>query len=94
MNLGCEIVKKALLEPLRQITINSGVDAEKIIEELKTKDKNIGYDALKEQFVNMIKEGIIDPAKVTRVAVQNAISASAILITTEVAIASEKEEIK
>ena len=90
--LGVEIVKKALYSPLRQIVVNSGVDAGVVIEYVKNAKQGIGYDAAKEEYVDMIKAGIIDPAKVTRSALQNAISVSSVLLTTEVAIANEKEE--
>ncbi|WP_156286604.1 chaperonin GroEL [Oceanivirga salmonicida] len=90
--LGVEIVKKALYEPLKQIVINAGLEAGVIIDRVINSGKNEGYDAAKEKYVDMMKEGILDPAKVTRVAIQNAISASALLITTEVAIAKENEE--
>lgn len=90
--IGVEIVKKALYAPLRQIALNSGLDAGVIIEKVKTSEQGIGFDAAKEEYVNMIKAGIIDPTKVTRSAIQNAISVSSVLLTTEVAVANEKEE--
>lgn len=93
-NLGCEIVKKAMFEPLRQIVENAGLDSEQIIQKVIDSKENIGFDANSEEYVDMIQKGIIDPAKVTRAAMQNAISAGAIFITTEVAIADIKEETK
>lgn len=90
--IGCDIVKKALLEPLRQIVENAGLDGSVVINKVMESEENIGFDANKEMYVDMLKEGILDPAKVTRAAIQNAISASALLITTEVAIAQVKEE--
>ncbi len=90
--IGCEIVKKAMYEPLRQIILNAGLEAEKIIEKLITTEENVGFDASAEEYVDMVQKGILDPAKVTRAAVQNAISAGAIFITTEVAIADEKKD--
>ena len=90
--LGVEIVKKALYAPLRQITLNAGLDAGVVIEKVKNSEQGIGFDAANEEYVDMIKTGIIDPAKVTRSAIQNAISVSSVLLTTEVAVANEKEK--
>lgn len=90
--IGVEIVKKSLFAPLRQIALNSGLDAGVIIEKVQSSEQGIGFDAAKEEYVNMIKAGIIDPTKVTRSAIQNAISVSSVLLTTEVAVANEKEE--
>lgn len=92
--IGCEIVKKALYSPLRQIVLNAGLDAGVVVSNVINSDKNMGFDAGTEQYVDMIEKGILDPAKVTRIAIQNAISASSLLITTEVAIATKKEEEK
>ncbi len=89
--LGVEIVKKALYAPMRQIVINAGLDAGVVIDRVKNSDQGIGFDAAKEEYVDMVKEGIIDPSKVTRSAIQNAISVSSVLLTTEVAVANEKE---
>ena len=90
--LGVEIVKKALSAPLRQIVINAGIDAGVVIEKVRNSENGIGFDAAKEEYVDMVKAGIIDPAKVTRSAIQNAISVSSVLLTTEVAVGNEKEE--
>ena len=90
--LGVEIVKKALSAPLRQIVINAGIDAGVIIEKVRNSENGIGFDAAKEEYVDMVKAGIIDPAKVTRSAIQNAVSVSSVLLTTEVAVGNEKEE--
>ena len=90
--LGVEIVKKALSAPLRQIVINAGIDAGVVIEKVRNSENGIGFDAAKEEYVDMVKAGIIDPAKVTRSAIQNAISVSSVLLTTEVAVGDEKEE--
>ena len=90
--IGVEIVKKALFAPLRQIAINAGVDAGVILERVKSSEDGTGYDAAKEEYVNMVKAGIIDPAKVTRSAIQNAVSVSSVLLTTEAVVANEKEE--
>lgn len=90
--LGVEIVKRALSAPLRQIVINAGIDAGVVIEKVKDSENGIGFDAAKEEYVDMVKAGIIDPAKVTRSAIQNAVSVSSVLLTTEVAVGNEKEE--
>ena len=90
--LGVEIVKRALYSPMRQIVINAGLDAGVVIEKVKNAAAGTGFDAAKEEYVDMVKSGIIDPAKVTRSAIQNAISVSSVLLTTEVAVANEKEE--
>ena len=90
--LGVEIVKKALSAPLRQIVINAGIDAGVVIEKVKNSENGIGFDAAKEEYVDMVKAGIIDPAKVTRSAIQNAVSVSSVLLTTEVAVGNEKEQ--
>lgn len=94
--IGYEIVCKALEAPLRQIAINAGKeDGSVIVEQVKTGKGNNGYDALKDEMVaDMLVAGIIDPVKVTRTALQNASSAAAILLTTEVAVADEPEEKK
>lgn len=93
-NLGCEIVKKAMFEPLSQIVKNAGLDADQIIDKVINSAENVGFDANSEEYVDMVEKGILDPAKVTRAAVQNAVSAGAIFITTEVAIADVKDDNK
>ncbi|MBQ7611758.1 MAG: chaperonin GroEL [Spirochaetaceae bacterium] len=87
---GFMIVKRALEEPIRQIAENAGLDGAVIAEKSKEK-KNIGFDAAKLVWVDMIAEGIIDPAKVTRSALQNAASVASLLLTTECAIADIPE---
>ena len=92
--VGVNIVLKALEMPLRQIAVNAGKDdGSVIVDRVKSGRGNEGYDALKDAFVpDMLAAGIIDPVKVTRNCVQNAASAAAILLTTEVAIADEPEK--
>jgi chaperonin GroEL len=90
--VGVEIVKKALYAPLRQIAANAGLDGGVVIEKVKTSPDGIGFDAAREEYVDMVKAGIIDPAKVTRSAIQNAASVSALLLTTEVVVANKKDE--
>lgn len=93
-NVGVNIVLKALEMPLRQIAINAGKDdGSVIVDKVKAGKGSEGYDALKDAFVpDMLAAGIIDPVKVTRNCVQNAASAAAILLTTEVAVAEEPEK--
>ncbi len=81
--VGFRIVKRALEEPIRQIAENAGLDGAVIAEKAKHEKKGIGFDAGKMEWVDMIKAGIIDPAKVTRSALQNAASIAALLLTTE-----------
>lgn len=92
--IGLEIVKKALLEPMRQIAENAGVDGAVVIDKVKELKNGEGYNALTGEYGNMVKFGIIDPAKVTRSALQNAASVSALLLTTEAVVAEKpkKEE--
>lgn len=80
---GAEIVMRALEEPLRQIAANAGVDSSVVVEKVKSSTKGIGYDALNNTYVDMLKAGIIDPAKVTKSALQCAVSSAVMLITIE-----------
>ena len=80
---GIRIVAKALEEPVRQIATNAGLDGSVICENVKKSPVGHGFDALKETYVDMVEAGIVDPAKVTRSALQNAASVSAVLLTTE-----------
>ena len=89
---GATIIRRAIEEPVRQIAENAGVEGSVIVNELRKKDKGIGYDALNGKYVDMVKVGIIDPTKVTRTAIQNAASITAMLLTTEVAVADLPEE--
>lgn len=91
---GVAIVRKALEEPLRQIANNAGLEGSVIVEKVKSIDPGIGFNALSGEYVDMISAGIVDPAKVTRSALQNAASIAAMLLTTECLVADEpkKEE--
>ena len=92
--LGYEIVLRSLEAPLRQIVLNTGnADGSVAIEKIMSSEKeNAGFNALTEEFSDdLIKDGIIDPVKVTRTALQNAASAAAILLTTEAAVVDEPE---
>jgi chaperonin GroEL len=93
MQVGVEIVKRALEEPIRQIVNNAGIEGSIVVEKVKhAKDVNSGFDADKEEYVDMIKAGIIDPTKVTRYALQNAASVAALMLTTAVMITDIPEE--
>jgi len=85
--VGVAIVKKALEFPIRQIAQNAGKDGSVVIEEVRRKEKGVGYNAATDEYVDMIKAGIIDPLKVTRSALQNAASVAAMVLTTEAAVA-------
>ena len=91
--IGVAIVKRALEEPTRQIAQNAGQEGAIIVGRVRdSKDENFGYNAETGEFGDMIKAGVIDPAKVTRLALQNAASIVALMLTTEVLIADIKEE--
>ena len=89
---GISIVKRAAEEPLRQIIANSGEEGAVIVQEVKAGKKDFGYNARSEKFENLFKAGVIDPTKVTRIAVENAASIAAMLLTTECVIADQPEE--
>lgn len=89
--MGVEIVKKALMSPLKQIAVNAGLDGGVVAEKVKTLPDGFGLDATKEEYVDMMANGIIDPAKVTRSAIQNAASIASLILTTEVVVAEKKE---
>jgi chaperonin GroEL len=89
---GSEIVRRALEEPLRQIANNAGSEGSVVVEKVKGLKKGQGFNALNGEYVDMMKEGIIDPAKVTRSALQNAASIAGLLLTTEAVVAEVPEE--
>ena len=89
---GAKIVLKALEAPLYYIAANAGLEGSVIINKVKESAVGVGFDALKEEYVDMIKDGILDPAKVTRSALQNATSVASTLLTTESVIANIKED--
>jgi len=89
--LGSEILKKALEGPARQILNNAGLEPSVIINEIKSKKGNYGFNARTEEYADLIKDGIIDPTLVTRTAVQNAASVAGLLLTTEAVITDEPE---
>ncbi len=90
---GANVVLAALEAPLRQIAINAGQEGAVIVNTVRGKKVGVGYDALKETYVNMVKAGIIDPAKVTRSALQNATSIASTLLTTESVVAEIKKDV-
>ncbi|MCT8136599.1 chaperonin GroEL [Anaerobacillus sp. CMMVII] len=89
---GVNLVLRALEEPVRQIAHNAGLEGSVIVERLKHEEAGIGFNAATGQWVNMIEAGIVDPTKVTRSALQNAASVSAMFLTTEAVIADKPEE--
>ena len=89
---GAGIVLKALEAPLYHIVANAGLEGSVIINRVKESEVGVGFDALKEEYVDMVKAGILDPAKVTRSALQNATSVASTLLTTESVVANIKEE--
>lgn len=91
---GAEIVLKSLTSPLKMITTNAGIDGSVVIDNIKNnKTKNYGYNALTNEYVNMLDAGIIDPTKVTRTALENATSVAATLLTTEVLVCDIEEKV-
>jgi chaperonin GroEL len=92
--IGANIIKRALEEPLRQLVSNAGVEGSVIVEKVKKEKTNIGFDAEKNEITDMIEAGIIDPTKVARTALQNAASIAALLVTTEAVVAEKPEKEK
>ena len=91
---GVQIVAKALEEPIRQIAANAGLDGSVILEKVRTSGKNgYGFDAYKEEYCDMIASGIVDPAKVTRSALENAASVSGMVLTTESLVADKPQPV-
>ncbi|MBO4610426.1 MAG: chaperonin GroEL, partial [Lachnospiraceae bacterium] len=88
---GARVVLKALEAPLYHIAANAGLDGSVIVNKVRESKKGIGFDALKEEYVDMVKAGILDPAKVTRSALQNATSVASTLLTTESVVSTIKE---
>ncbi|MPN06920.1 60 kDa chaperonin [bioreactor metagenome] len=89
---GIRIVRKALEEPLKQIACNAGAEGSVVVEKVKESKAGVGYNALSDKYEDMIKAGIVDPAKVTRSALQNAASIAALLLTTECLVVDKPEE--
>ncbi len=89
---GVQIILKALEEPIRQIAANAGLEGSVIVDKVKNEKTGMGFDALKEVYVDMIAAGIVDPAKVTRSALQNAASVASMVLTTESVVADKPEK--
>lgn len=92
--IGVDIIRRALEEPIRQIANNAGLEGSVVVERVKREKGNFGFDAAKEEYVDMLKAGIIDPTKVTRIALQNASSVASLMLTTEVVVTELPEEKK
>ena len=91
--IGVQIVRRALEEPLRMIAQNAGAEGSIVVEKVRaSKDKNFGYNALTDSYEDLVAAGVIDPTKVARTALQNAASIAGLLLTTEASIVEKKEE--
>ena len=90
--IGVQIVRRAIEEPVRQIAYNAGLEGSVVVEGVKKAGKGIGFNALTEEYVDMFQAGIVDPAKVTRSALQNAASIAAMVLTTETLVADKPEK--
>jgi len=93
-NTGIEIVRRALEEPIRQIVANAGLEPSVVVNKVKEGKDDFGFNALTEQYENLIKAGVIDPTKVTRIAIENAASVAGLLLTTEATIVEKPEDKK
>ena len=92
--IGCNIVRRALEEPLRQIAQNAGVEGAVVVSRVGGETGNNGYNAATDTYGDLVEAGVIDPAKVTRTALQNAASIAGLLLTTEALVADIPEEDK
>jgi chaperonin GroEL len=91
---GVEIVRRSLEEPIRQIVANAGLEGSVVVNEVKNGKDDYGFNALTEKYENLIKAGVIDPTKVTRIAIENAASVASLLLTTEATIVEKPKEEK
>ena len=89
---GINLVKRAVEEPLRQIAYNAGLEGSVVVEKVKNTEAGVGFNALTEEYTDMVKAGIVDPAKVTRSALQNAASIASLVLTTETIVADKVDE--
>ena len=94
MQIGVNIIKRALEEPVRQIANNAGLEGSIVVEKVKEMEQDMGFNALTEKYENLIKAGVLDPTKVVRIALQNAASIAGLLLTTEGLVADLPEEEK
>ncbi|MEW6101464.1 MAG: chaperonin GroEL [Candidatus Omnitrophota bacterium] len=90
--IGVDIVKRALEEPIRQLTQNAGLEGSVVVQQIKKEKTNVGFDVNQDAYVDMIDAGVIDPTKVTRSALQNASSIAALLLTTEALVTDKPEK--
>ena len=88
------LVKRALEEPIRQIVANAGLEGSVVVDKVKSEKGNFGFNAFTEKYENLVESGVIDPTKVTRIAIENAASVAALLLTTEATIVEKPEEKK
>ncbi|MBQ2891150.1 MAG: chaperonin GroEL, partial [Clostridia bacterium] len=88
---GASIVLRALEEPVRQIAFNAGIEGSVIVDKIKSSEIGVGFNALTEEYMDMLKNGIVDPTKVTRSALQNASSVAAMVLTTESVVANKPD---
>lgn len=91
-NTGIQIVKRAIEEPLRQICANSGIEGSIVVQKVKEGKDDFGFNARTEKFENLLKAGVIDPTKVSRIALENAASVAGMLLTTDCVLADKKED--
>jgi chaperonin GroEL len=91
-NTGIAIIRRSIEEPLRQIVANAGVEGAVIVQKVKDAEGDYGYNARTDSYEHFFESGVIDPAKVTRVALENAASIAGMFLTTECVIADKKEE--
>ena len=90
--IGVKILMKALEAPTKQLAENAGYEGSIVVEKIKSMDGNMGFDVLREEYTDMMKAGIIDPTKVTKSAVQNAVSVAGLLLTTGAVVAQIEEK--
>ncbi|RKX69177.1 chaperonin GroEL [candidate division WOR-3 bacterium] len=92
--IGLDIVKRALEEPLRQLALNAGYEGSIVVEKVKTSETNVGFNVQSEKYEDLVKAGVIDPKKVVRIALQNASSIASLLVTTEAVVTEIPEKEK
>jgi chaperonin GroEL len=92
--VGADILARALESPMRTIAENSGQDGAVVVEEVKSRGKNNGFNAARSEYEDMFKAGVVDPAKVTRIAIQNAVSIAALMLTTMTVVTDLKDKEK
>ncbi len=94
MQIGVKIIKRALEEPIRQIADNAGREGSIVVEKVKEMEQDMGFNALTENYEDLVKSGVLDPTKVVRIALQNASSIAGLLLTTEGLVSEIPEEEK